>query len=54
MNYDDFIKRIHDCYPEENKLKQKKGFKQEKEKTESEKDISDSRSSRQQFADTNG
>jgi hypothetical protein len=54
MNYNEFIKRIHNCYPDEKKLRQKEDSKQKKDRTDDEKNVSDSRSGRQQFADTNG
>lgn len=53
MNYDQFIKRIKDCYPNEKKPKQKEIPKQEKDKPKNEKVLSDSRNIDRQFVDTN-
>lgn len=53
MNYDQFIKRIKDCYPNEKESKQKEILKQKKDKPKNDKTLSESQNKERQFADTN-
>lgn len=53
MNYDQFIKRIKDCYPNEKESKQKEIPKQGKDKPKNKKALSDGLNIDRQFADTN-